>query len=361
MSGKGIGLVLAILFLIIFPSMVLSEMVSTSNTSSSSSGSGCVATQASTATLPSIADEPVMAIVQTAGNNREVAAIAIGAYLESGWNPGAISGDGGYGFLQVQRPGVVHPDITIEQALDPLESVRYMLPEYRSALEKVDSSLWATNPEFAAATTAYKAERPRYTYYVGQSPAKVRQAWQATLAKMTELGVSTDFGSGSSVVICSSSTTSEVVTGEWRLPIDSGSYTITSRYGEVSAVRRGIAHDGIDLAARPGTPIHAALGGTVTVAGGTSSENWRNIRLGYRGLYVVIDHGTIDGKHVVTRYHHMNSIAVRAGDIVQAGDVIGGVGNTGNSVGRNGGYHVHTAIEFNGETVNPESIFAEFR
>ncbi len=99
-------------------------------------------------------------------------------------------------------------------------------------------------------------------------------------------------------------------------------------------------HEGVDLAAGCGAPIHAAHSGTVVVAGYSG---------GY-GNYVKIDHGYGIG----TGYGHQSSIAVGAGQYVRAGQVIGYEGNTGNSFG----CHVHFEVYQNGYPVNPVPFMA---
>jgi len=94
-------------------------------------------------------------------------------------------------------------------------------------------------------------------------------------------------------------------------------------------------HAGIDLAAPLGTPVRAARDGLVVRAG------W----WGTYGYVVVIDHG--DGAE--TRYAHLSSFAVAAGDAVRQGDVIGAVGSTGASTGP----HLHFEIRFEGAAVDP--------
>jgi len=94
-------------------------------------------------------------------------------------------------------------------------------------------------------------------------------------------------------------------------------------------------HAGGDIGAPSGTPIHAVADGTVVVAGE---------RGGY-GLAVVIDHGHSLG----TLYGHQSSIAVRVGQEVERGDVIGYVGSTGASTGP----HLHFELRFDGRAVDP--------
>ncbi|HKI57169.1 MAG TPA: peptidoglycan DD-metalloendopeptidase family protein [Trueperaceae bacterium] len=94
-------------------------------------------------------------------------------------------------------------------------------------------------------------------------------------------------------------------------------------------------HAGIDLAVPMGTPIHAARDGVVAEA------RWD----GTYGNVVFLDHG--DGSQ--TRYAHMSRIAVRVGDEVRQGDVLGFAGSTGWSTGP----HVHFELRFDGRAVNP--------
>jgi murein DD-endopeptidase MepM/ murein hydrolase activator NlpD len=94
-------------------------------------------------------------------------------------------------------------------------------------------------------------------------------------------------------------------------------------------------HMGLDLAAPTGTPIYAAVGGTVIIAGYSSSA----------GNWVVISHGS----GLVTKYMHASALYVVAGQTVSAGETIAAVGNTGNSFGA----HLHFQVEVNGSAVNP--------
>lgn len=110
---------------------------------------------------------------------------------------------------------------------------------------------------------------------------------------------------------------------------------LTSEFG----YRWGRNHDGIDIGAPTGTPIRAADGGTVILSG------WY---YGY-GLAIKIDHG---GGYV-TLYGHNNSNYVNVGDKVFQGQVIGEVGNTGNSTGS----HLHFEIIQHGTPRNPFNYF----
>ena len=103
----------------------------------------------------------------------------------------------------------------------------------------------------------------------------------------------------------------------------------------------GERNDGINIAVRSGTPIHAAAAGTVTYAG--------NELKGYGNL-VLIQHD--DG--YVTAYAHAESIAVSRGDHVDKGQVIGLAGATGD-VDRP---QLHFEIRKGIEPINPRLMLA---
>lgn len=95
-------------------------------------------------------------------------------------------------------------------------------------------------------------------------------------------------------------------------------------------------HKGMDIAAPSGTEIYAAADGEVIYAGWDSG--------GY-GNCVRIDHGN----GYVTVYGHMSSINVSVGQTLSQGDLIGGVGTTGDSTGN----HLHFEVRYNGIPTDP--------
>ena len=117
----------------------------------------------------------------------------------------------------------------------------------------------------------------------------------------------------------------------WPLP---GHTDISCNFGEEDAYGNS-GHRGTDIPAPEGTPILAAHGGTVIISG------WNNSY----GNQVLLDNGA----GLSTRYAHMTAAAVSAGETVTAGQVIGYVGNTGDSTG----FHLHFEVMQNGVRVNP--------
>jgi murein DD-endopeptidase MepM/ murein hydrolase activator NlpD len=114
-------------------------------------------------------------------------------------------------------------------------------------------------------------------------------------------------------------------------------YPVVSKYGwrihPILGVRK--LHEGIDIGAPEGTPIHAAAPGTIV---------WAGPRNGY-GNAVIIDHG----HGVGTVYAHQSAVAVSAGQSVGRGAVIGYVGHTGLAITP----HLHFEVRVGGRTYDP--------
>lgn len=94
-------------------------------------------------------------------------------------------------------------------------------------------------------------------------------------------------------------------------------------------------HAAIDLAAATGTPVRAAWAGRVAKLGTT----------GAGGLSVSLDHG----HQVRTYYAHLSRFLVALGQLVQRGQSVGLSGSTGQVTGP----HLHFAIFYRGNPVNP--------
>ena len=118
-------------------------------------------------------------------------------------------------------------------------------------------------------------------------------------------------------------------------------YYISSYYGYRKNPNTGAEelHRGVDIAVPTGTVVYAAHDGTVTQAAYDS----------YYGNYVVIT----DSKGYTTKYAHMDSLTVSAGQSVKKGDTVGESGNTGSSTGS----HLHIECLYNGEYYNPLFYF----
>lgn len=102
-------------------------------------------------------------------------------------------------------------------------------------------------------------------------------------------------------------------------------------------------HPGLDIDANIGDPIMATGAGTVVIAGDQSG--W-----GY-GIQIEIDHGF----GYRTKYAHLSRTAVKVGQRVKRGEVIGYAGNTGYSKGP----HLHYEVIRHGDKVNPIDYFID--
>lgn len=112
-------------------------------------------------------------------------------------------------------------------------------------------------------------------------------------------------------------------------PLPSGSWQVSSYYGD------GRGHKGVDLRAKSGTSIYAALDGVVVFSG------WYDAY----GNCVIIEHSN----GMRTLYAHAKQLCCNAGDTVSQGDIIALVGTTGQSSGN----HLHFEIFLNGSNVDP--------
>ena len=104
-----------------------------------------------------------------------------------------------------------------------------------------------------------------------------------------------------------------------------GAYNLDA--GEFSAI-----HPGIDLKLADGTPIGSIAGGRV-----------HDVRQDERslGLHVIIEHRAPDGQTYYSIYGHLDTVTVKKGDNLEAGQYIGNVGMSGNTSGP----HLHLQID----------------
>lgn len=129
----------------------------------------------------------------------------------------------------------------------------------------------------------------------------------------------------------SSSATQLYGTGQFGWPVDGG-YISDPFLSDRN-------HKGLDIAAPEGTDIYAGGDGVVVSAGWNSG--------GY-GYFVMVDH--LDGYQTV--YAHMSAVYAVAGQTVTRGQLIGAVGNTGNSFGD----HLHFEVRYMGMCFDPASF-----
>jgi len=97
-------------------------------------------------------------------------------------------------------------------------------------------------------------------------------------------------------------------------------------------------HEGLDIAAYTGTPIHATADGVVS----------RVDYLPNFGKLITLDHGY----GYQTHFAHLSKILVKRGEQIKRGDRIALVGNTGRSTGS----HLHYELRLNGVPINPRKF-----
>lgn len=115
---------------------------------------------------------------------------------------------------------------------------------------------------------------------------------------------------------------------------------LTSKFGNRrDPFGRGTSfHEGIDIANSPGIDIWAAARGKVT---------YSNYKSGH-GRTIIIDHGN----GYKTLYAHNSKLLVDVGDMVEKGQVIAKIGNTGRSTGP----HLHFEVHKNGMPIDPLTV-----
>ena len=148
--------------------------------------------------------------------------------------------------------------------------------------------------------------------------------------------------SGATMVGISLGLTRNVTTADWARansapniwPVEG---PITGSFGErIDPFNgEGAFHSGVDIAVPYGTPILAPADGVVEFAD----------TLGGYGRSILVDHG----HGITTRYGHLASFAVVAGQHVRRGDILGYVGLSGRSTGP----HLHYEVRINDTPVNP--------
>ncbi len=115
---------------------------------------------------------------------------------------------------------------------------------------------------------------------------------------------------------------------------------ITSYFGwrndPITGERR--YHNGLDIGAAYGTPVGAAIEGTVVSTGYTS----------ILGNFVSISHYA----GYQTLYAHLSKITVKAGQRVSQGQLIGNIGTSGYSTGA----HLHFSVYKYGRPINPANV-----
>ena len=228
----------------------------------------------------------------------------------------------------VQEELVTEKD-ALEQTRVQLDADQLEMEAKRQEADQVLTELIAKGEEFEALLDESEALQEELMQEIAQAEKDLKAAeykeWLATYVPTTK-------PSGTDTAPSTQAPSSS----GWVRPLKS--YTLTSPFGMRVHPILGYErmHNGVDMAAPAGTPIYAAKSGKVTVT---------SYQAGGAGNYVSINHG--DG--FSSFYMLMTRYIVSRGQYVNAGQVIGYVGNTGLSKGN----HLHFGISYNGTYVNP--------
>ncbi len=181
----------------------------------------------------------------------------------------------------------------------------------------------------------------------GETPDTIAQKYKVNTEKVATvnyLNTDSELKAGTSLFVPDAEldwATRQEINGDlFKKPLHAR-YWLSSNYGwRNSPFNAGARtfHGGIDMAVSAGTPIYAALDGTVTAVGYNATY----------GNYVIITHHS----GYKTLYGHMKSTACRKGNFVYTNTVIGYVGSTGMSTGP----HLHFTVYKNGKTINPLTV-----
>jgi murein DD-endopeptidase MepM/ murein hydrolase activator NlpD len=205
--------------------------------------------------------------------------------------------------------------LTIEKARDQIAARQQRLEVTRSTLEAREGSLLSARAKRRGALNSVEGERHEHE----EIAESLRSQIQQEIAEAT----------GGLPLPAGPMPTPSAAGLIW--PVEG---TFTSGFG----YRWGRMHEGIDIGAAEGTPIRAAADGTVILL---QSE----YESGGYGNYTCLDHGG----GLSTCYAHLSSFATSSGAGVGQGDLIGYVGNTGNSFGA----HLHFEVRVSGVATDP--------
>lgn len=192
----------------------------------------------------------------------------------------------------------------LKEASDSVSAKSTELKNLYAESEANESSILQANKQYMENAQKYKKEQ---------------EALEAEIQKMLQNeGSSDSYGDG-----------------KLKWPVPTRSY-ISSYFGWRTLYGKPNYHKGIDIPGAAGTNIVAADAGKVLRV--------EKLTYGY-GWHVIIDHGN----GVATLYGHCSRLDVSVGQVVQKGQVIAGIGTTGNSTGN----HVHFEVRIKGKQENP--------
>ena len=238
--------------------------------------------------------------------------------------------------LRVPRGNAIVHEVTSDTTLSDLASL------YGVSVDSIVAANGVSDPDMLAIGTELMVPSPRtYSPPAAAVPEPTPTPEDETTASSGDSSSSAGDSSSSAASSDSSSSSSKSPPAASSAPKSSSGFIwpvtgpITSYFGPSHPL-------GIDIGLGPsgtGIPIHAAMAGTVSFAGGNACCSY--------GYYVVVDHpGGFQ-----TLYAHLSKIDVSVGEAVSQGETVGLSGITGYSTGP----HLHFEVHVNGKIVNPLS------
>jgi len=202
--------------------------------------------------------------------------------------------------------------LTIEDARDEIAGRERELELTRTSLESRRASLTSVQSDKETLLGGVRDDIEQHEEVAADLRSKIQNT--VAEASSSSVGGTSTAGSGSMI---------------W--PVEG---TLSSPFGP----RWGRIHEGLDISAPGGTPIKAAASGTVILMQSEAESG------GY-GNFTCVDHGG----GLSTCYAHQSEFRSSVGAQVGQGDVIGYVGNTGNSFGD----HLHFEVRIDGVAQDP--------
>ena len=211
---------------------------------------------------------------------------------------------------------------TFTNAKTETEAKQAQLLKEQKALKQQQGSLSAQKKAQSDLLTQTKSQESTYQKIIAQKKAQEAQ-FEASLSNLK-------------AAYQRALSPSEIPTtgkGILAWPVDS--IRVTQQFGNTafaaSGAYNGKGHNGIDLAASIGTPLHAALAGTIEATGNTDTGGCYSF-----GKWVFIKHAN----GLSTMYAHLSQIEVSPGQSVSTGQLIGYSGETGYATGP----HLHFGV-----------------
>ena len=261
--------------------------------------------------------------------------------------------------VETKKSEVVQQREKLEKKKNKLESLKAQLDEQKAEQSRLKKELEAEYAELEEYELTLEEQKEIYEKEA-EAIKKLKALAEEEMLQVQQSSSSSSFSSNQSnkASIRESSGGSKVINNN--KPTGNGVLLKPVNASVNSGFRTAERpnHKGVDIAAPTGTPVYAAESGIVTkvVTGCPDAEKNRSCGSGF-GNHIYITH-LINGRKITTVYAHLSSVKVSPGTKVSRGQVIGTVGNTGNSSGSHLHFEVHEGgFDGHSSARNPEHYF----